>query len=334
MRQVQHIAGKTDQQFFGLRGLEDIEHRGADLPERARPLHRDDFCKLFHGGPGGAPALKDYNFDDVVAALNTVQPNDWTGFLRKRLDSLDPHAPLGGIENSGWKLVYTAQRSELAKYYEEQRKNIDLSHSLGMILKEDGTVQDVAVGKPAHKAGIAPSVKLIAIDNRQFSPTLLREAIARTTSSQQPLELLQGLRILHRRVRCLIGHDPAQTVQIEAALHVFQFTLQGADGLAIGIVGGGDRQGLSGLRPRGSQCGLLSAVLEILSKHIGRQRLGAQAELQGLLRGEDARRTAALQKSVERQFRGQNGRERHQNERNDERNPALTPGGPRLIARG
>jgi len=150
----------------------------------------DDFCKLFHGGPSGAPALKEYNFDDVVAALNTVQPYDWAGFLHARLESLAPHAPLGGIENSGWKLVYTAEHSELAKHYEEQRKNLDFSYSIGMIVKDDGTVQDVAIGKPAQKAGIAPSVKLIAVDNRQFSATLLREAVARTSSSQQPLELL------------------------------------------------------------------------------------------------------------------------------------------------
>ena len=30
----------------------------------------DDFCRAFHGGASGAPALKPYNFDDVVAALN------------------------------------------------------------------------------------------------------------------------------------------------------------------------------------------------------------------------------------------------------------------------
>ena len=32
----------------------------------------DDFCRAFDGGPGGAPALKPYDFDDVVAALNAV----------------------------------------------------------------------------------------------------------------------------------------------------------------------------------------------------------------------------------------------------------------------
>ena len=52
----------------------------------------NDFCKLFHGGPGGAPALKPYNFDDVVTALNTVQPYDWGGFLRERVTTVQPRA--------------------------------------------------------------------------------------------------------------------------------------------------------------------------------------------------------------------------------------------------
>src|SRR5664279_2575326 len=47
----------------------------------------DDFCKLFYGAPSGPPALKPYNFDDVVAALNAVQHNDWAGFLNQRLRS-------------------------------------------------------------------------------------------------------------------------------------------------------------------------------------------------------------------------------------------------------
>jgi predicted metalloprotease with PDZ domain len=150
----------------------------------------DDFCRAFHGGPGGAPALKPYTFDDVVAGLNGVVPYDWAGFLNERLTSLAPHAPLGGIANGGWKLVYTEIRSDLWKAFEERRKNIDLSYSVGMLVKEDGLVQDVAIGGAAEKAGVAPSVKIIAVDNRQFTPTILREAVGRSTSNMKPIELL------------------------------------------------------------------------------------------------------------------------------------------------
>ena len=150
----------------------------------------DDFCRSFHGGPGGAPDLKPYTFDDIVAGLNATQPYDWATFLRTRLTSTSPHAPLGGIENGGWKLVYTAEPSSLSKAHEDYSKNIDLMFSLGMLVKEDGTIIDVALGGPAQVAGVAPSAKLIAINRREFTPTELREAVGRTPAATGPLELL------------------------------------------------------------------------------------------------------------------------------------------------
>ena len=39
-------------------------------------------------------------------------------------------------------------------------------------------VVDVAYGGPAQKAGIAPAVAIVAVNNRQFTPTVLREAVA------------------------------------------------------------------------------------------------------------------------------------------------------------
>jgi predicted metalloprotease with PDZ domain len=160
-----------------------------DLSKGAKSL--DDFCNLFHGGTSGPPALKPYNFDDVVAALNTVQPFDWAGFLNQRIHSTEARAPLGGIERSGWKLTYNGVRSDFWKAREETRKIIDLTYSIGMLIaSDDGTVADVRYGGPAQKVGIAPSVKLIAVNTRQYTPTVLREAIAKTITDAKPLELL------------------------------------------------------------------------------------------------------------------------------------------------
>ena len=150
----------------------------------------NDFCRTFHGGPGGAPALKPYTFDDVVAGLNSVQPYDWAKFLHDRLQSTAPHAPLGGIENGGWKLVYDANRSAIFKDFEEEEKVADLSYSLGIVVREDGTIDDVAMGSAAYKAGVAPAVKLIAVDGRQFNPTLLRETVQKTAGGTKTIELL------------------------------------------------------------------------------------------------------------------------------------------------
>lgn len=150
----------------------------------------DDFCRTFHGGPGGAPALKPYGFADVVAGLNAVQPYDWAGFLNERLHSTSAHAPLGGIEHSGWKLVYDGERSDFWKAGEDAAKLSDLSYSVGLKVKDDGTIEDVALTGPSAKAGMSPATKLIAVNSRQFSTTELREAIDKAVTDTKPLELL------------------------------------------------------------------------------------------------------------------------------------------------
>src|SRR3954447_7631289 len=140
----------------------------------------DDFCRAFHGGASGGPAIKPYTFDDVVATLNSVQPFDWAAHLRSRLQSTEAHAPLGGIERTGWKLVYDNVRSEFWNSVESERKLTDLTYSIGLKVKtEDGTILDVRYGGPAQKAGVTPSAKLIAVNGRQFTPTVLRDAVAK-----------------------------------------------------------------------------------------------------------------------------------------------------------
>ena len=68
----------------------------------------DDFVAKFHGlGGNTPPKVVPYTFEDVVAGLNAVVPNDWATFLRSRLDSHAYQAPLGGLENGGYKLTYS-----------------------------------------------------------------------------------------------------------------------------------------------------------------------------------------------------------------------------------
>ena len=132
--------------------------------------------------------MKTYAFDDIVASLNAVQAYDWAGYFKQRVQATSSHAPLGGIERGGWKLVYTAERSGWWRADEEYRKRVDLTYSLGLKVTEDGAILDVAYDGPARKAGVTPSVKLIAVNGREFTPTVLREAVK--ASAQRPVELL------------------------------------------------------------------------------------------------------------------------------------------------
>jgi predicted metalloprotease with PDZ domain len=150
----------------------------------------DDFCRLFYGGSNDGPQLKPYTFRDLVDALGRVAPYDWAGFLHMRLNSTSPDAPLGGIEGSGWKVVYNNVEPALLQNSEAVHNNIDESYSIGLLLKEDGTVQDSIVTKPAYMAGISPGMKVIAVNGRQFTPQVLRLALRAGTTSKEPLRLL------------------------------------------------------------------------------------------------------------------------------------------------
>ncbi|HYM00887.1 MAG TPA: M61 family peptidase, partial [Blastocatellia bacterium] len=141
----------------------------------------DDFCRAFHGGQNSGPELKPYTFEDLVAGLNSVLDYDWAGFLKTRLTSLAPHAPLGGIETSGWKLVYNQEPNWFIKAREKANKYVDLSYSLGMNVKTDGTVADVIPGSAAFRAGLAPGMKVIAVNGRRFSEDVLRDAVREST---------------------------------------------------------------------------------------------------------------------------------------------------------
>lgn len=150
----------------------------------------DDFCRAFHGGPGGKPELKTYAFDDIVAALNNVAPYDWRSFLRTRLDSTAPPTPIEAIENSGWKLVYNDNPNEIESVREKVRKTIDLMQSIGLLLGENGRIYDVTYDGPSYKAGMGPGMKITAVNGSVYSPAVLKEAIDAAKATTTPVRLI------------------------------------------------------------------------------------------------------------------------------------------------
>ena len=150
----------------------------------------DDFCKLFHGAPSTGPTVKTYTFDDVVNALNQVVPYDWRGFWTERLTNHGPGAPLGGIEGSGWKLVYDDTPSDIMNGRATTNRSVPAALAIGLVLNDDGNIVDTIEGMPAEKAGIGPGMKLVAVNGRRFSAEVLRDAVKATKNNSTPLELL------------------------------------------------------------------------------------------------------------------------------------------------
>src|SRR5439155_1249970 len=79
-------------------------------------------------------------------------------------------------------VAYKSERGELLKASEDEAKQIDQTSSIGLLLREDGTVIDVVPGLAADKAGIGPHMKVLAVNGRRLSAERLRAAVASTAS--------------------------------------------------------------------------------------------------------------------------------------------------------
>jgi predicted metalloprotease with PDZ domain len=145
----------------------------------------DDFCQGFHGGPNHGPEVKTYSFDDLVQLLNALAPFDWAGFFHTRLTSTSAEAPVGGIENGGWKIVFNDQPLKL-----EGRHDPGDVYSIGLQVDKDGIVTDSIVGSPAFAAGVSSQVKIIGVNGRVYTEELLSEAIKDAKDGSQPITLL------------------------------------------------------------------------------------------------------------------------------------------------
>lgn len=146
----------------------------------------DDFCHAFHGGPNNGPQVKTYTFEQLVESLNGIAPYDWAAFLRKRLDSTAKESPVGGIENGGWKVVFTDKPAQL----EGRRGNFGEVYSIGLQVGQDGSVADSMVGSPAFEAGVSSQMKIVGVNGRVFTPELLTDAVKDAKDTSKPITLL------------------------------------------------------------------------------------------------------------------------------------------------
>jgi predicted metalloprotease with PDZ domain len=154
----------------------------------------DDFCRLFHGAPSGPPQLIPYTFDEVVAALNQVAPNDWQKFFHDRLDEITLHPPMGGITGGGWRLVYNDQPNTYIQAMEQAENLVSENFTLGIVVSstdgdKGGDLLDVIPGSPAAEVGLAPGMRLLTVNGRAWSPDVLRDAITGAKGTAEPIVL-------------------------------------------------------------------------------------------------------------------------------------------------
>ncbi len=151
----------------------------------------NDFCAAFLGlGGNTAPKVIPYSFDDIVAGLNVVVPNDWAAFLHERLQTKVDHAPLGGITRSGYQLKYGEKPTDYSRADESASNSVNAWWSLGLKINGSGQIDDVLVNSPADKAGFGPGMTIVAVNGRAYSDALLKDALDRGKTTTTPMEFI------------------------------------------------------------------------------------------------------------------------------------------------
>jgi predicted metalloprotease with PDZ domain len=150
----------------------------------------DEFARQFFGMNDRSYGELTYTFDDVVAALNRVQPYDWAAFLHQRVDSVNVDAPTAGISRGGYRLVFNETQSDLDKSADELRKLTSLTYSVGLSIDKDGEIKDVLWNGPAFKAGMAPGSRIIAVDELAFDIDRFKSAIKASQQATAPITLI------------------------------------------------------------------------------------------------------------------------------------------------
>jgi len=154
-----------------------------------------DFHRIFLGKGGNTgPLILPYDRAELIADLNQVLKYDWATFLHDRVDKPNPHADLSGIEQGGYKLVYTDKpnpsESTMASTGGRRAGGLNVWYSIGLRVSAEGVISDVRWAGPADKAKLAPGQKIIAVNGRIFSAEALKSAIKEARSKPEPIHLI------------------------------------------------------------------------------------------------------------------------------------------------
>lgn len=156
----------------------------------------DDFAAAFFGMRDGDWGQLTYGRADVVATLNGIMPHDWDGFLARRIDRVQPELSLAGIELGGYRLVHGDTPGSMVKGRESDRQTVDQSFGVGLTVRNDGAIDDVAWESPAFRAGLTSGDRIFAVNGLEYSRANFLDALRATAEQKSPLRLIvkQGRR--------------------------------------------------------------------------------------------------------------------------------------------
>lgn len=145
-----------------------------------------DFARAFFAS-GHAPSMTTYTFPAVMATLNTIAPSSWQDYFLLRLTTHDGSYLVDSLKDAGYSLVFEATENAILAQQEQEDEAVDLSYSIGARIRQNGVVQNVSWDSLAFNAGLAPGMKITAINGEAFSVTALRQHLQ--DASAAPIRL-------------------------------------------------------------------------------------------------------------------------------------------------
>ncbi len=126
----------------------------------------DDFLHAYAGPPNTGPMVRTYTRAQIEQLLAAVAPYDWHAFFEKYVYDVSEHPPADELARAGWTFAYSSAPNEFITASDKAGKSINAWYTLGLYLNEKGEVSDVRPDSPAWKAGLAPGMKVTAVDGQ------------------------------------------------------------------------------------------------------------------------------------------------------------------------
>lgn len=149
----------------------------------------DTFLQRYTEPAVTGPIVVPYTRAQIEALLNEVEPYDWHDFFEKWVYDVAPHPISDDFARAGWRVVYTEKPNAFVTTQPGGRE-ITGWYAFGANLSSEGVVTDVREGSPAWRAGVAPGMRVLAVDGQQFSPDVFGYALRSSQHSNTPIVLI------------------------------------------------------------------------------------------------------------------------------------------------
>lgn len=152
----------------------------------------DDFCRRLMGPLPTQEKVLPFDYEDVVSALDGVAKHDWDSFLQSRVARAMDALPLDVVGRCGYRLQYAHKPSAPVKQLLQAfgQSGVTMAYdSVGLMIASSGRIISVAPGMSGDKAGLAPGMEIVGVNDRKFSSARFDDALAESVARRK-IELL------------------------------------------------------------------------------------------------------------------------------------------------